>query len=83
METVDVDPNTIRNEDGEMLAVWPVITRRQSLSRRGQPMQSERKVVIPALFAPVIEQAKAQNRQVRITYLVKMAPQTASDVRLI
>ncbi len=71
MKTVELHPDAILVEGGEMVAVWPIV------GAAGQV-----KAIIPRPFAPMVEQAKSQNRRLRLYYQVTLGRVEVRDVQL-
>ena len=78
-----INPNDITLEYGQMKASWPVEYTRESVGHLGEKMVVHESVFIPDNFAPIIEEAKAQGRLVRVTYKAIFGSQAASTVEML
>jgi len=82
MQNKDIAPNTILEENGELIVLWTV-TYTPHVSSKGQKVSDEDRVTIPKQFAALVHQARNENRMLRMSYDPFSGPQTVRDVRLL
>ena len=83
MDTVDINPSEIRYENGEMVAVWPVVITSRAITPLPKQSIREEKVAIPQNFVSIVDEAKVRKRTIRIYYRATLGPQKALDVQII
>jgi hypothetical protein len=83
MDRVDILPDDIVEANGQIIGTWQVTNYSWSLRRFGTAIFATDKVVIPESFRNIVNQAKAEQRAIRVQYQPVLGVQTAATVQLL
>ena len=83
MAIVEILPGDIIEENGQTVGTWQVRNPSRSPRRFGADVSANDKVVIPECFEELVNQARVEQRSVRVQYIATLGVQTATAVHIV